>query len=366
MEEAGTRLAGFRPEDFQNFLRDLAQAAAKDAPRWQELQARYYERQAALWMNTLSRAAGKDPDAGSAEAAAQPVMDRRFSAPEWAEAPLFDYLRQSYLLTAQWLEEAVGSLQLEPETQKRLDFFLRQYIDAMAPSNFPATNPEVLKKAFESGGESLRAGLKNFLADMEKGRISMTDESAFEVGRNIAITPGAVVFENELFQLLQYAPSTAEVASRPLLMVPPCINKYYILDLEPSNSMVRYAIERGHTVFLMSWRNIDESLQETTWDDYIEQGVATAVRTVRAISGAPQIDTLGFCVGGALLACALAAHAADEPLPVASLTLMTALLDYSDVGEIGVYIDPAFVAQRELLFSKGGVVPGKELAMAFS
>ncbi|MBU6504709.1 MAG: class I poly(R)-hydroxyalkanoic acid synthase [Betaproteobacteria bacterium] len=363
MEEAGTRLAGFRPEDFQNFLRDLAQAAAKDAPRWQELQARYYERQAALWMNTLSRAAGQNPDV---ESAAQPVTDRRFSAPEWAEAPLFDYLRQSYLLTAQWLEEAVGSLHLEPETQKRLDFFLRQYIDAMAPSNFPATNPEVLKKAFESGGESLRAGLRNFLADLEKGRISMSDESAFEVGRNIAITPGAVVFENELFQLLQYAPSTAEVASRPLLMVPPCINKYYILDLEPSNSMVRYAIERGHTVFLMSWRNIDQSLQETTWDDYIEQGVATAVRTVQAISGAPQIDTLGFCVGGALLACALAAHAADEPLPVASLTLMTALLDYSDVGEIGVYIDPAFVAQRELLFSKGGVVPGKELAMAFS
>ncbi|MDE1941759.1 MAG: class I poly(R)-hydroxyalkanoic acid synthase [Betaproteobacteria bacterium] len=366
MEEAGARLAGFRPEDYQNFLRELAQAVARDAPRWQELQARYYQDQAALWMNMLSRAAGQTPPVHGAEAGTQTLADRRFSAPEWSETPLFDYLQQSYLLTAQWLKEAVGSLELEPKTRKRLDFFLRQYIDAMAPSNFPATNPEVLKKAFESGGESLRAGLKNFLADMEKGRISMTDETAFEVGRNIAVTPGSVVFENELFQLLQYAPATAEVASRPLLMVPPCINKYYILDLEPSNSMVRYALEQGHTVFLMSWRNIDESLQQTTWDDYIERGVATAIRTVQAISDVPQIDALGFCVGGALLACTLAAHAAEEPLPVASLTLMTTLLDYSDVGEIGVYIDPGFVAQRELLFSKGGVVPGKELAMAFS
>ncbi|MDE2342831.1 MAG: class I poly(R)-hydroxyalkanoic acid synthase [Betaproteobacteria bacterium] len=366
MEEAGARLAGFRPEDYQNFLRELAQAVAKDAPRWQELQARYYQNQAALWMSMLSRAAGQTSPVHNADTGTQPLADRRFSAPEWSETPLFDYLQQSYLLTAQWLKEAVGSLELEPKTKRRLDFFLRQYIDALAPSNYPATNPEVLKKAFESGGESLRAGLKNFLADMEKGRISMTDESAFEVGRNIAVTPGSVVFENELFQLLQYAPATAEVASRPLLMVPPCINKYYILDLEPSNSMVRYAVEQGHAVFLMSWRNIDESLQQTTWDDYIERGVATAIRTVQAISNAPQVDALGFCVGGALLACTLAAHAGDEPLPVASLTLMTTLLDYSDVGEIGVYIDPAFVAQRELLFSKGGVVPGKELSMAFS
>lgn len=365
-EEAGARLAVFQPEEFQHFIQELAQAVMRDAPHWQALQTRYYESQVALWMGMLGRAAGQKPVGPEPETAEEARQDRRFNAPEWAEIPLFDYLRQSYLLTTHWLKEAVGSLALEPEAQKRMDFYLRQYLDAMAPSNFSATNPEVLKKAFESGGESLRTGLGNFLADMEKGRISMTDEAAFEVGRNIAVTPGAIVFENELFQLLQYAPATPEVAARPLLMVPPCINKYYILDLGPSNSLVKYAVDRGHTVFLVSWRNIDESLQQTTWDDYIESGVATAIRTAQVVSGADRIDALGFCVGGALLACTLAAHAADEPLPVASLTLMAALLDYTDVGEIGVYIDQAFVVQREQLFSKGGVVPGRELALAFS
>lgn len=366
MEAFGARLAGFRPEEYQNFLRELAEAVAKDAPHWQALQTRYYEDQAALWMNMLSRAAGQTPTMPTPEAAAAAMTDRRFSAPEWNQNPLYDYLRQSYLLTAHWLQEAVGSLQLDPAAQQRMDFFLRQYIDAMAPSNFPATNPEVLKKAIESGGESLQAGLQNLVSDMEKGRISMTDESVFEVGRNIAVTPGAVVFENELFQLLQYAPTTPEVASRPLLMVPPCINKFYIMDLEPSNSFVKYAVDRGHTVFLVSWRNIDESLKQVTWDDYIEKGVATSIRVTRDIAGTEKIDALGFCVGGALLSCALAVYAVDDPLPVASLTLMATLLDYSDVGEIGVYIDRSFVEMREKQLAHGGVVPGQELAVAFS
>jgi polyhydroxyalkanoate synthase len=366
IEEVGARLGGVRPEDYQNFMKDLAQAIAKDAPRWQTLQSRYYEDQAALWVNMLSRAVGQ-PNAAPAAAVPPAVSsDRRFSAPEWNQLPIFDYLKQSYLLTAQWLQDAVGSLDMEPATKQRLEFFTRQYIDAMAPSNFAATNPEVLKKAVESGGESLKAGFQNLLSDLEKGRITMTDESVFQVGKNIAITPGAVVFENELFQLLQYNPTTAEVTSRPLLMVPPCINKYYIMDLEPENSFVKYAIDRGHTVFLMSWRNADSSLAMVTWDDYIEKGVVEAIRMTQEIAGAPEIDSLGFCVGGALLACALAAHEAGDPLPVASLTLMTALLDYTDVGEIGVYIDRAFVEQREKQMAKGGLVPGKELAMAFS
>ncbi len=366
MENVGAQLAGFNPEDYKNFLRELSQAVAKDVPQWQALQTQYYENQAALWINMLSRAAGQKPTVAPPKAAAAALTDRRFSAPEWSENPLYDYLRQSYFLTASWLREAVGSLQMDPATQQRLDFYTRQYVDAMAPSNFPATNPEVLKKAIESGGESLKAGLKNLLADMEKGQISMTDASVFKVGRNIGITPGAVVFENELFQLLQYHPTTPEVASRPLLMVPPCINKFYIMDLEPDNSLVKYAVDRGHSVFLVSWRNIDESLRNVTWDDYIEKGVATAIRVTKEIAATGQIDTLGFCVGGALLACTLAAYAADEPLPVASVTLMATLLDYTDVGEIGVYIDRAFVEQREKQLEHGGVVPGKELALAFS
>lgn len=365
-EKIGDRLTGFKPEEYQNFFSELAQAVSRDLPHWQTLQSRYYENQTALWMNMLSRAAGQQPAVPAPEAATAALTDRRFSAPEWAQNPLYDYLRQSYMLTADWLKEAVGSLNMDPTKQQRLDFFVRQYVDAMSPANFPATNPEVLKKALESGGESLRVGMKNLLSDLEKGRISMTDESAFEVGKNIAITPGAVVFENDLFQLLQYHPTTAEVASRPLLMVPPCINKFYIMDLEPANSLVKYAIDQGHTVFLVSWRNIDEPLQQVTWDDYIEQGIVKAIHTTRQIAGTEQIDTLGFCVGGALLSCAMAAHAIDDPLPVATMTLMTTLLDYTDVGEIGVYIDRAFVEKREQKFSQGGVVPGKELALAFS
>ena len=366
MEEVGARLGGFQPEVYQEFLKDFAQAVAKDAPRWQELQSRYYENQAALWMNMLSRSAGQAPAVATPTVAAAAQTDRRFSAPEWQAYPIFDYLRQSYLLTGDWLKEAVSTLDLEPAAKQKLEFFIRQYIDAMSPANFPATNPEVLSRAIESGGESLKAGLKNLMADLEKGRISMTDESVFEVGVNIAITPGAVVFENDLIQLIQYSPTTSEVAARPLLLVPPCINKFYIMDLEPSNSLVKYAVDRGHTVFLVSWRNIDESLRHITWDDYIEQGVVTAIRTTQAIGGTDTIDLLGFCVGGALVSCALAAYAKDEPLPVATLTLMTTLLDYSDVGEIGVYINRAFVEKREKQIAQGAVVPGKELAMAFS
>ncbi len=362
IEELLKQLANPKGLEWAGFYREIAEAAARDNGRWQVLQQEYYAAQLALFTRTLERAAGSD---GQPAKEAVPA-DRRFAAPEWQQNPLFDYVRQSYQLTSDWLLKAVGGLDLNEETRRRLEFYTRQYLDAVSPSNFPATNPEVLKLALDSGGESFAAGLKNLMGDLDKGRISMTDESVFEVGRNIAVTPGAVVFENHLFQLIQYAPTTARVYSRPLLMVPPCINKYYIMDLEPENSLVRHALDQGHQVFLVSWRNIGPAQSALTWADYIEDGIIVALQEAAAIGRTKQIDTLGFCVGGTLLAMALAVLAERGEAPAATLTLMTTLLDFSDVGEIRVYLDENFVASKERQYAEGGIVSGRDLSMAFS
>ncbi|MDE3010213.1 MAG: class I poly(R)-hydroxyalkanoic acid synthase [Pseudomonadota bacterium] len=363
VEELMQQLANPHGIEWAGFYREIAEAAARDGGKWQEMQQQYYQAQLELFQRTLARSAGQaEADQGEAKV----PEDRRFAAAEWREYPLFDYLRQSYQLTSDWLMNAVSGLDVKEDTRKRLTFYTRQYLDAVAPSNFPATNPEVLKLALDSGGENFSAGLKNLLEDLEKGRMSMTDESVFEVGRNIAVTPGAVVFENEMFQLIQYAPTTDKVAARPLLMVPPCINKFYIMDLEPENSLVRHALDQGHTVFLMSWRNIGPSLAQTTFDDYVEKGVIVALRETLAITRGKKVDTLGFCIGGTLLAMALAVLAARGEEPAATLTLMTTLLDFSDVGDIRVYLDENFVSQRERKYAGGGIVSGRDLAMAFS
>jgi polyhydroxyalkanoate synthase len=236
----------------------------------------------------------------------------------------------------------------------------------MSPANFAATNPEALKLALETKGESLSQGIRRLAEDAHKGRISTTDESQFEVGRNLAVTEGAVVFENELMQLIQYKPLTTTVFSRPLVMVPPCINKYYVLDLQPENSFVRYAVEQGHTVFMVSWRNITEELGHLTWDDYLSQGVLKAFEVVRAVSAAERINALGFCVGGTMLGVALALLAARGDETVESATFLASMLDFSDTGEIGLFVDEASVALREATIGKGGVMPGRELAAVFS
>jgi len=293
--------------------------------------------------------------------------DKRFDHPAWADSPIYDYVRQAYLLNAQYLKK-MATVAPVPEglPKNRLEFATRQLVDALAPSNFAATNPEFIQKALETNGESIKVGLQNLIGDLEKGRISMTDESVFEVGRNLAITPGAVVFENELFQLLQYSPLTDTVAKRPFLIVPPCINKYYILDLQPENSFVRYAVSQGQTVFLVSWRNPKEAQARLTWDDYLEQGPLTAIKVVQAICKTPQINALGFCVGGTILSSALAVAAARGEKPVASLTLLTTLLDFSDTGEIGCFVDEQSVVARETTIGKGGLLTGRELSTTFS
>lgn len=292
--------------------------------------------------------------------------DRRFAAPEWHEIPWFSTIRNIYLLNADYLEEFTGLLDPKLSGKTRLGFIFKQLADAMSPANNPATNPLALKQAFQSGGQSFIEGAHLFSADVTRGRISMTDETVFEVGRNIATTPGEVVFENELIQLIQYRATTARVYSRPLLIVPPFINKYYILDLQESNSFVRYCVEQGMTTFIVSWRNIPDELDHLTWEDYLDKGIFEAIKAVRSISGLATINTLGFCVGGTLLASALAVQAARKTDQVNSLTLLASMLDFSDTGEISVYVDDTYVEQIEQQYSQGGVLPGAQLTSAFS
>ncbi len=329
-----------------------------DPARVAAIQAEYFEKQRQLWSELA---------AGAAPATARPEPgDRRFAAREWRNNPYFDYLRQSYLLAAEFLEKLVESADLEGQAKERLRFTVRQWVDAMSPANFAATNPEVLREAQNTNGESLAKGLANLLADAGRGRISQTDESAFEVGRNLAVTPGAVVHENELIQLIQYAPATPEVGKRPLVMIPPCINKFYILDLQPENSFVRYAVEQGHTVFMVSWRNVGPEQGRLTWDDYLRIGVLEALGVAREIAKADRVNALGFCVGGTLLGAALAVLAARREDLVESTTYLTTMLDFADTGQIGLFVDEVSVRQREATLGRGGILPGVELATVFS
>jgi len=333
-----------------------------ESARWAEVQQRHLQTQMQLWQNLL----GAKPGEAQEPLVSPEKGDRRFHGSEWQQLPFFDYLRQSYLLNAKFVEEAIQASKLDSQTKRKAAFFARQYLDALSPSNYPGTNPEVLKLALETEGKSLADGLKNLVADMEKGHISMTDETAFAVGRNLALTEGAVVYENELMQLIRYRPLTAEVYERPYLLIPPFINKYYILDLQPENSFVRYLLGQGQQVFLVSWRNIPPELGVKTWDDYIEQAVFKVMDVTLELTGQQKLNMLGFCVGGTLLACALAVLRARGDERVASLTLLTTMLEFSEVGEISVYLDEAYVQKREADFANGGIVHGRELAMTFA
>jgi polyhydroxyalkanoate synthase len=349
-------------------MQDSTGQAAPDVPMPDKetltrLQKEFAGNHMALWTSMLNRKPGEK----SEPVIAPETGDKRFSSSEWLDNPMFDYLRQAYLINSSFLRQATDSVPLDDERAKaRLQFLTRQYIDALAPSNFAATNPEFISTALKTEGESITRGIQNMLADLEKGRVSMTDETVFEVGRELAITPGAVIFENDLFQLIQYAPLTEKVAQTPFLIVPPCINKYYILDLQAENSFVRYIVEQGHTVFLMSWKNAGQEDANRTWDDYVEQGPLIALEVVREVTKVKKPSVLGFCVGGTILTTALAVARARGEDPVASVTYLTTLLDFSDTGEIGCLIDEASVQMRENTIGKGGLLPGQELANVFS
>ncbi len=297
---------------------------------------------------------------------AKPEGDKRFASEAWGSNPLSAFSAAVYLLNGRTMLNMAEAIDADEKTKARMRFAVEQWMAASSPSNSLAFNAEAQKKAIETQGESIAKGIQNLLNDVKQGHLSMTDESAFEVGRNVATTEGAVVFENDYFQLLEYKPLTAKVHERPFLLVPPCINKFYILDLQPENSLIRYANEQGHRVFVVSWRNPDESMDKATWDDYIENAAIKAIHTVQEISGSKQINTLGFCVGGTILSTALAVLAARGEKPAASVTLLTTFLDFSDTGILDIFVDEAMVQYREMQLGKGGLLPGGDLASTFS
>ena len=296
--------------------------------------------------------------------------DKRFSGDAWESNPVAAFTAAMYLLNSRTLLAMTEAVDSDAKTRNRLRFAVEQGLAAAAPSNFLAFNAEAQKKAIETQGESIAKGLQNLMHDMRQGHVSMTDESLFTVGKNVATTEGAVVFENELFQLLEYKPLTAKVFEKPFLLVPPCINKFYILDLQPENSFIRYAVSQGHRTFVISWRNPDQSMSTKTWDDYIENAVIKAIAVTSDIVGKSgtdeAINALGFCVGGTMLTTALAVLAARGEKPVASATLLTTLLDFTDTGILDVFIDEAFVKYREQEMGQGGLMKGQDLASTFS
>jgi polyhydroxyalkanoate synthase len=322
---------------------------------------------ARLWQSSWMKLLGMQN-----EPAAQPAKgDSRFKDDDWSSNFLFDYIKQSYLIAARQIQHAVASVEgLPEESEKKVAFFTRQYVDALSPSNFLLTNPQVLRETLSSGGQNLVRGLANLLADLERGggelRISMTDEAAFKLGENVATTPGKVVYQTDLMQLIQYQPMTAEVYRRPLVIIPPWINKYYILDLREKNSFIRWALQQGHTVFVLSWVNPDARLAEKGFDDYMREGPLAALAAVEKATGERSVDFIGYCLGGTLLGATLAWLAEKDPERVNSATFFVSLLDFSQPGELGVFIDEEQVASLERKMNRRGYLEGAEMASTFN
>src|SRR6478609_7224679 len=335
--------------------------------RMAETQMNLWWDYSALWQSSMLKLMGQ-----TSVPVAEPMKgDRRFRHEDWQEHFLFDYVKQSYLIAARWLHNAVASVEgLDEHTQKKIDFFTRQYIDALAPSNFALTNPEVFRETVASGGQNLVKGLNNLLDDIERGngqlKISMTDSKAFELGVNIATTPGKVVFQNELMQLIQYEPTTAKAWKRPLLIMPPWINKYYILDLREKNSFIRWAVNEGMTVFVISWVNPDEHLAHKDFEDYMLEGPIAALDAIKQATGEEDANVIGYCLGGTLLAATLGYLAAKQQKRIASATFMTALIDFTAAGELEVFIDESQVASLEKKMAERGYLEGSEMANTFN
>ena len=320
-----------------------------------------------LWSNTARRMMGGDAPAVIEEARG----DRRFKDDAWRENEVFDFIRQSYLLSSRYFTSVVqGTEGLDAKTAQKVDFYTRQFVDAMSPANFVMTNPEVLRRTAETGGANLLKGLTNLLSDLERGkgklRIRMTDDSKFKVGENIAVTPGKVVFQNDLMQLIQYAPTTETVYKRPLVIFPPWINKFYILDLRPKNSLIRWAVEQGHTVFVASWVNPDEHLSEKGFDDYMKEGVLAALDAIEAATGERAVNAIGYCLGGTLLATSLAYMAVKKDTRIKTATYFVTMTDFEEAGELGVFIDEEQLQGLEERMGKRGFLDGREMATTFN
>jgi polyhydroxyalkanoate synthase len=320
-----------------------------------------------LWQSTARRMWGLENE---------PVInadpkDRRFKHEDWKENEVFDFIKQSYLLSARYVQDVVTHVDgLDPRTAQKVDFYSRQFVDAMSPTNFLLTNPEVLRKTAETGGENLIKGLNNLLRDLESGhgklRIKMTDMDAFRIGDNIAVTPGKVVYQNDLMQLIQYEPTTPDVFKRPLLIAPPWINKFYILDLRAKNSLVRWCVAQGHTVFVMSWVNPDETLSQKGFDDYMKEGFLAALDAIELATGMREVNAIGYCLGGTLLGSTLAYMAAHNDDRIKSATFFVTMLDFRESGELNVFIDEQQISMLEDKMNKRGYLEGSEMASTFN
>jgi polyhydroxyalkanoate synthase len=320
-----------------------------------------------LWQRTTQRFLG-----GDTEPLIEPAAgDRRFRDAAWTDNTLFDYIKQSYLLTARWLQETVRDVEgVDERTARKIDFYTRQFVDAIAPSNFLMTNPEVLRATIDSRGENLINGLKNLLDDLERGKgrlaIKMTDMEAFRIGENIAVTPGKVIYQNDLIQLLQYEPTTERVKRRPLLIMPPWINKFYILDLRPGNSFIRWAVSQGHTVFVISWVNPDERLAAKTFTDYMLEGTLAALDAIEQATGEREANVIGYCLGGTLLASTLAYMAAKNDRRIKSATFFVTMVDFAEAGELSVFIDEEQLTALEERMNEKGYLEGRDMATTFN
>jgi len=321
-----------------------------------------------LWQNATLRWL----NGGLAAPTAEPEpSDKRFKDPAWRDNAIFDYIKQSYLLTARWMQKTVKDVDgLDDKTSKKVEFYTRQFVDALAPTNFVATNPEVLKATLESNGENLVRGLDNMLADLERGKgqlqIRMTDMDKFKIGENVAVSKGKVVAQSDLMQLIQYEPATEKVYKRPLLIVPPWINKFYILDLRPENSFIKWAVERGYTVFVVSWVNPDTKLSKKTFEDYMFEGVLAAADAVEKASGEREMSIIGYCLGGTLTAATLAYMKAKGDDRIKAATFFTALVDFKEAGELQVFIDEEQLKSLEQRMEKDGYLDGKAMATTFN
>lgn len=360
------------PFDPMNVAQSFAQMCGHmltNPGKYVEMQAEFWKNYLQLWQYSTAKLWGGD---AAEEAERREVKDRRFKDAAWHENVVFDFIRESYLLSASWMHKMTSDIDgLDPQDAKKVEFYTRQFIDAVSPSNFLITNPEVLKTTLESNGDNLVRGLKNMLEDIEEGEgklaISMTDRKAFEVGRNLATTKGWVVYENELMQLIQYTPTTEKVHEIPILMVPAWINKFYIFDLQQQNSLVAWLVSQGFTVFVISWANPDSSLAKKSFEDYMLLGPISAIEAIHARTGVDQVNAVGYCLGGTLLATTLAwLHARKKESVVASATYLTTMIDFSDAGELGVFIDEEQVQHMEQRMSEKGYLEGRDMALTFN
>ncbi len=355
------------PADIVRSFQELMEKMMADPAKVLESQLALWQDYTDLWQANLKRMMGEE-----SEPVIEPAPgDRRFKDEVWSENPVFDYIKQSYLLASKYLHGRVRETEgLDPHSARKADFYTRQYIDAMAPTNFAMSNPEVLRRTVETGGENLLTGLSNLLDDLERGkgnlRVKMTDLERFKLGENVAVTPGKVVYQNELMQLLQYTPSTETVYKRPLLIIPPWINKYYILDLRPKNSFIKWAVDQGHTVFVISWVNPDEKLAHKDFQDYMLEGPLAALDAIEQATGERDCKVIGYCLGGTLLASMLAYMAEKGDTRVKAATFFVSMMDFSEPGELGVFIDEEQLARMDEQMEKTGYFDGSSMAEAFN